>query len=288
MYARGMNIGIKILSVLLIAFLLLVLFLLSRRPIGNYADPQGPFFEGSYAEAQRQFDGRLRVITWNLHYAEKAEQAIEVLKNVPELTDADVLLLQEMDVEGVETIAQGLGYNYVYYPAAIHRYHRKEFGNAILSKWTLSDPAKIVLPNWLPGWLQSRNAARATISVAGREILAYSVHMDTVWMIARWEKTQGEFLVEEVGKGDDMVILGGDFNTWNRSSIALLEKGLGNADLERVSKGSGYTFESSGLRLTLDHLFSGEVLDYQSGVYRQTDVSDHFPVWAELVIDVDK
>ena len=282
-----MSISLKVLGVLLICLLLLVLFMVSRRPIGNYTDPQGPLFKGYYAEEQGEFDGRLRVITWNMHYAEKAEQAIETLENVTELQEADVLLLQEMNVEGVEKIAQRLHYNYIYYPAAIHRQRREEYGNAILSKWTLSEPAKIVLPNWLPGWLQSRNAARAVISLGGREIRVYSVHLDTVWMVARWRETQGEFLTGEVNKADEFIILGGDFNTWNTGSIAMLENGLGKAGLVRVSKGSGYTFDSSGLRLTLDHLFTGEVLDYRSGVYRQTDASDHYPVWAELVIKIE-
>ena len=38
------------------------------------------------------------------------------------------------------------------------------------------------------------------------------------------------------------------------------------------------------MRLTLDHIFSGEVLEYQAGVFRDTDASDHYPVWADMVM----
>jgi endonuclease/exonuclease/phosphatase family metal-dependent hydrolase len=121
--------------------------------------------------------------------------------------------------------------------------------------------------------------------VGDRDILVYSVHLDTTWMIPRWVTTQGQYLVEEVEKGGHFVILGGDFNTWTSGSVAFLENGLEGAGLERLTEGTGYTFESAGLRLTLDHIFSMDGLDYQAGVYRQTDASDHYPLWAEITID---
>jgi endonuclease/exonuclease/phosphatase family metal-dependent hydrolase len=267
-------------------FLLPLLFglAISRRPVGDYSDPENPFYAGYYADSLGSYDGKLLVVAWNLHYAEKLDQAISTLEDVPELQDADVLLLQEMDLEGVETLAQRLHYNYVFYPAAFHRVRKEEYGNAILSKWHLSHPAKIILPNWLPGWLQSRNAARATISVGMTDFLVYSVHLDTVWVVPVWALTQGEFLVELVGNENKFVILGGDFNTWTKGGIAALEKGLGQVGLIRLTRGTGYTFKLSGLRLTLDHIFSGDVLDYRAGVYRQTDASDHYPVWVDLVM----
>lgn len=284
MHVRRQELKILFFAVPLVLLALLFGLAVSRRPIGDFSDPDKPFYEGYYAGAPAKFEGGLLVVAWNLHYAEKLDQAIATLENVPELHDADVLLLQEMDIEGVETLAQRLHYNYVFYPAAFHRVRKEEYGNAILSKWPISHPAKILLPNWLPGWLQSRNAARATISVENTEFLVYSVHLDTVWMVPVWALTQGEFLVEEVGNENKFVILGGDFNTWNPSGIATLERRLSKVGLERLTKRTGYTFESSGMRLTLDHIFSGEVLEYQAGVFRDTDASDHYPVWADMVM----
>jgi len=273
-----------ILAALLALSFLFVLWLYSKRPLKDYSDPGGPFYKGDYAGAPGQFDGALRVVAWNMHYGEKLDQEMQVLENTSELQNADLLLLQEMDAEGVETLARRLGYNYVFYPAAIHRQRREEYGNAVLSKWPLEAPAKVVLPNWLPGWLQSRNAARATISVGDRVILVYSVHLDTVWMLPFWAETQGEFLVEEAAKRGETVIVGGDFNTWTPGSIVSLEAGMGNIGLERLTRGTGYTFVWSGLRLTLDHIFSPGRFTARAGVYRQTDASDHYPLWAEISI----
>lgn len=279
-------------KILPVASLLLVLLaarlLVVRRAIGDYSDPGGPLFEGAYAGEVGNFDGSLRVVTWNLHHAEKLEQAIETLEDGAELRDADILLLQEIDLGGVETIAQRLHYNYIYYPAFFSRRHQEEFGNAILAQWPLSNPDKIVLPNALRGWLESRNSASATILLDGRDINIYSVHLDYSWMLLRRGESQAEFLSRAAGGEDNFIILGGDFNTWIPVSIAILDDRMGKIGLKRLTKGTGYTFEWSGLKLTLDHIFSKAVLEYQAGVYRQTNASDHYPVWAEISLGTKK
>ncbi len=55
--------------------------------------------------------------------------------------------------------------------------------------------------------------------------------------------------------------------------------------LKRLSKGAGYTFEWAAFKFTLDHIYS-TLGDYRSGVYRQTNASDHYPVWADMTIDI--
>lgn len=279
-------------SVFLVALLALlfglVLLGISRRPVGNYSDPAGPLYEGSYADTPAELDGPLKIVVWNLHYGEKLDQAIAALQDTEELREADILLLQEMNSAGVEKLAQDLHYNFVFYPAAMHRQRREEYGNAILSNWPIRDSRKIVLPNWLPGWLQSRNATRAVLEVGEMDISVYSVHLDTTWMIPWWGLPQGGFLAEQVGNRQGLVVVGGDFNTWTPGSIESLESGMQNAGMERLSQGTGYTFVYSGIKLTLDHIFSTQGFDYRAGVYRQTDASDHYPLWAEIKIPISE
>jgi endonuclease/exonuclease/phosphatase family metal-dependent hydrolase len=270
------------LVVLLALFLLFAYYISSRRPIENYPDPDGPTFTGSYAGDPGPFDGNLKVITWNVHFGNEVEKAIETLETVEALRDPDVLLLQEMNVDAVEIIAQQLGYNYVYYPSTIHPRYKKEFGNAILSKWPIKDPQKIVLPNLWFSWFQSRNAARAGVLVGDQEITVYSVHLDTIWMLPSWSTDQAEYLIEDVARQDQFTIVGGDFNSWSPGSIKALEDGFGAAGLLRLSEGTGHTFVASSVKLTLDHIFSSPPADYESGVYRESEASDHFPVWADL------
>ena len=184
-HVRRILLNARILGVLLILVLLLFLIVISRRQVGDYSNQEDPFFAGSFASESGQFDGTLRVVSWNVHYAEHADQLIETLQSAAELRDADVMLFQEIDIEGVETIARRMGYNYVFYPAVFSRRRQEEFGNAILSKWPLKDPGKIILPNAIPGWIETRNASRATITFGDDDILVYSVHLDTTWIIPK-------------------------------------------------------------------------------------------------------
>ena len=272
-----------------VTFLILVLLaaapLISHRALGDYTDPQGPLYEGSYADKGKSFDGSLRVVTWNMFYGDQLEQAIKALEEVPELQDADILLFQEIDAAGVDTIAKRLHYNYVFYPAILDHHRRVEYGDAILSKWPLSNPTKSILPIFIPNWLESRISTSATILVDGKEITVYSTHLDITWMIFRQGESQAEFLSRAAGGKDGAIILGGDFNTWNPVSILNLDEQMEKVGLERLSKGAGYTFEWAGLKFILDHIYSNAALDYQAGVYRHTNASDHYPVWADMSIE---
>ena len=78
---------------LIVAAVLLV----SCGSLRNYDDPEGPKFEGSYADQQTGFDGELKTVTWNISFGEEIEQAILELEGNEALNGADILLLQEMD-----------------------------------------------------------------------------------------------------------------------------------------------------------------------------------------------
>jgi len=260
--------------------LIAMAFLVWRKHIINYTDPKGLLVQGSYANPERQFEGKLRTVTWNLHYGENLDEVITTLEKTDELENADLLLLQEIDAAGVENIARSLRYNFIYFPSVFSRQRQKEYGNAILAKWPLYNAENIKLPNRFPGWLENRYAAKAVINMEGNDIIVFSVHLDVVWM-----KPQGFFLTEEIEKQNDPVILGGDFNTWQPSSIKTLEDGLSSIGLERLTRGTGYTFEAYGAMFILDHIFATESLNHTAGVFDQTKASDHYPIWAEIVIE---
>jgi endonuclease/exonuclease/phosphatase (EEP) superfamily protein YafD len=101
-------------------------------------------------------------------------------------------------------------------------------------------------------------------------------------MLLRRGGSQAQFLSRAAGGEDNFIILGGDFNTWTPVSIAILDDWMSKIGLRRLTEGTGYTFEWSSLKLTLDHIFSKDFLNYRAGVYRQTNASDHYPVWVEL------
>jgi endonuclease/exonuclease/phosphatase family metal-dependent hydrolase len=222
----------------------------------NYPDSNQPFFEGSYAKSAPQFSGSIKVVSWNTNYGEQLDRIIAALTEVEALQNADVLLLQEMDEVSVDLLAQALQYNYVYYPATVHDHHEKNFGNAVLSPWPLSDPHKILLPNSDPDSRQDRIAVRANVWIGDRELATYSVHLEHFWILPSRSDSQVDVLVHRVGKEDGAVIVGGDFNSWSPGSIDLLDELFGEIGLRRVSKGAAPTLETSvGIPLTVDHIF---------------------------------
>ncbi len=109
------------------------------------------------------------------------------------MKEADIILLQEMNEEGVDKIAKSLEYNYVYYPASIHTHHGKNFGNAILTKMQISDSQKIILPYQNPKNGQKRIAVSATILINDYKVLVYSVHTETFWLSSRQRGSQLDY-----------------------------------------------------------------------------------------------
>ena len=61
---------------------------------------------------------------------------------VPCATDADVLLLQEMDAEGTRRVAAALGLSWVYRPAIHHRVTGRDFGEPALAERHLTEQAE--------------------------------------------------------------------------------------------------------------------------------------------------
>jgi endonuclease/exonuclease/phosphatase family metal-dependent hydrolase len=260
-----------------------VLILLAAcQAVQNYPEADGPFFTGSYAETPAKFDGQLKVIAWNIRFGEQVETAIDELGSVPELQGGDILLLQEMDEAGVEAMAQKLKYNYVYFPASLHSHHHKNFGNAILSTWPITAPAKILLPYENPKNGQTRIAVRTTVAIDGMELPVYSAHTETFWLDYDKRMAQVETIIADIDPAWPNVVAAGDFNTLTLASLAEVEQRFGAADLSRAASGAETTFEWNGVGFTTDHIFAKGFAVVESGVWADTAASDHKPVWAVL------
>jgi endonuclease/exonuclease/phosphatase family metal-dependent hydrolase len=249
----------------------------------NYEDSTAPLFEGSYAGLPADFSGKIKIVSWNIKFAEEAAQALTELQEVESLQDADFLLLQEMDETSVDAIARTLGYNYVYYPASVHPETGRNFGNAILSKWPLSQPRKIALPHESPTNGQTRIAVTAVAAVGDLEISVYSIHTETFVLSSEKRLQQTEAIVEQIDEGAAVVIAGGDLNTISQIGVAALEERFAKAGMERAQ--TGVTVIRAGKGFLADHIFvrGGEIA--ASGVWPDTEASDHFPVWLEVVVE---
>src|SRR5829696_3060608 len=113
----------------------------------NYPDPNGPYYSGNFAPENPKPVETLTIVSYNIWFGEDVGQAISEIKEIKSQKELDIILLQEMDEVGTEQIARELQMNYVYVPAAIEPTYDQNFGNAILSRWPMSDPQKLILPH---------------------------------------------------------------------------------------------------------------------------------------------
>jgi len=250
-----------------------------------YTDSEGPYYQGAYCEAGHEFTGSVKVVSYNIKLGKEIDRAISELTGVPELCGADIILLQEMDSEGTEEIARELGYNYVYFPAAIHTKHDREFGNAILTRWPITDSWKLLLPHRDPVRKNRRIAAVATIAVGECEILTYSVHTEMVWLALDRRIAQVDSVIRSVSEIHPHVIIGGDFNTESDHYVGVAEDLFAGAGFVRASRGVGPTAKAgpAGLfDLRFDHIFTRGFSVIDRGKVEDIEASDHLPIWVDL------
>ena len=248
----------------------------------NHDDPEGPIFEGSYVQKPPVYDGSFVVVTYNINLGLETELAAQELQEYEDLREADIILLQEMDDEGTELVARELGYNYVYYPASVHK-HGRNFGNAILAPWPLSQPQKIILPHRAPLSQQMRIAVKAKVNVDDYEIQVFCVHTEVYSATRKHRREQVMAIVNDIGAGDDLVIVGGDFNTVSNRSIKRIVGQFDDIGLVRASKGSRATVVKYGLTPSAaDHIFTRGMAVMDKGRVKHAKASDHFPLWVQL------
>jgi len=243
----------------------------------NYADPLGPRYAGGAPSLPRHGD-TLKVVSFNIQYAEHVERAIALIRQTEALRDPDILLLQEMDELGAQVIADSLDLDYVYYPSRLHAGTRRDFGNAILSRYPMEDDRKIILPHVARVNHSLRTAVGATIRVGDRRIRIYSVHLAT--MAENGPGARREQLAAVLADAEryPVVVLGGDFNSGSVPEIALAR---------------GFAWPTSHLGRTrafwdMDHvLVKGLAVAGSPAVGLVEKVggaSDHKPVWALVLL----
>jgi endonuclease/exonuclease/phosphatase family metal-dependent hydrolase len=253
-----------------------VVLLAACAPATNYEGATQPRYAWAAPPAPDPVPG-LRVVTFNIRYANDVEGALAAIRADDHLRGADVIALQEMDAPGVDAIARGLGLSYVYYPAAVHPGGGKDFGNAVLVRGRILGDGKVFLPHLSRGRGMQRVAVWADVDVDGLLFRAYSLHLSADAEMSRRKRLdQVRALIAHARDLRDPVVVAGDFN--DRGAV-------------------GYAFESAGYEwvsrdlpatvswFTWDHIFARGLrlaaLD-RRGVADPRGSSDHRPVWADL------
>ena len=245
--------------------------------VANYLDPLLPRYVTTDGDA-RDLDPALRVVSFNIEEGRRIGRATLALSTHPELRDADVLVLQEMDARGVAAVAAALRMNSVYYPASRQPRGGPDWGNAILSPWPILDAGKVLLPHRSFPNGRARIAVRATVRLPGGPARVYSVHLDApLGMTPGRRRDQALAVLADAATSPLPVVVAGDFNSHA---------------LGRLFESNGYCWPTKSVGATthgfsFDHVFvrgrCGSPADWTAGVAREVrDASDHRPVWAAL------
>ncbi len=224
----------------------------------------------------------MRVVSWNIELGRNIEQAVVEIRRSVHLRDPDVLLVQEMAPHSVAELADRLGLDFRFAAAASHPKTGTPFGNAVLSSWPMSDVIETPMPHTAPVMGQKRSAASAVLDVHGVEVVAYSVHLETVLLATRHRVAQVRSVAEVTDSQPHPCIVGGDFNTASARSLRNFDAPLHSVGFERVTNPSMKSFRRFGRDFALDHLYVRDLIAQSVGVEMSSTASDHQPVWAEL------
>ncbi|HJS19910.1 MAG TPA: endonuclease/exonuclease/phosphatase family protein, partial [Anaerolineales bacterium] len=190
----------------------------------NYLGQNDPQYTGNFATEHPEPAETLTVVSYNIRYGKDIDQALSELREFRAQKPLDILLLQEMDEAGTEKMARELQLNYVYFPAAIEPATKRNFGNAILSRWPIVDSQKLILPHKSFSHRMHRIATRATIRIHTAELLVYSIHTEPVFTLPQFKVDQYTAVLEDIGDEDKPVIVGGDFNSFTKASVEKVEE----------------------------------------------------------------
>ncbi len=248
----------------------------------NYDDPNGPRYFGHFApplDADEPGLDELVVCTFNIEFGEHVAAAIDELRSDENLSRCNVVLLQEMDWPGARQVAQALALDVVYYPGSVH--HGRDFGNAVLSRWSIVDDEKLILPHRNPTNGRIRIAVNATLDAPFATLTAYSVHGDTPWLGPAARLDQAEAIARDAARFDWPVVVGGDFNTSDPGSVERTVAVFEERDFTWATAEVGPTADNPLGASTIDHVFTSGFSVTSAGTVA-THASDHQPIWVEL------
>jgi endonuclease/exonuclease/phosphatase family metal-dependent hydrolase len=243
--------------------------------------------------------GKLRIVSFNVHYALDVPALAESIRTSATLGDADVFLIQEIEDHQKEgqsrarRLAILLALNFVYAPA-----RRTDDGGthglAILSRYPLEDIEVLPLPQFdLKYNTRRRIALGATVRVGDQSLRVYNLHLDTRINAAQRLEQLRPAVEAALRHCGGQLAVGGDFNTasvrWAWNVVPVFRSNQAAAvDAFMKERGFAAPLEKDGatsnrwLKFRLDALYARGLSATAAGVERGVEVSDHFPVWVEV------
>jgi endonuclease/exonuclease/phosphatase family metal-dependent hydrolase len=223
----------------------------------------------------------------------------------------DILALQEADKETgraggqhvAAKLAREMGVQFVHVGAGIPRgvapeqrewwlnfeeqialHDPGDTGVALLSRVPLDDITRIDLPWHKCAW-RPRLAMGATIDLAGRQVRLFNVHVDPHGPLDN-QHQQVEALLEHAGQYEGASLIMGDFNTLSKQKAVEIRILMESRGYSTPFPTGTPTWRGAGLRFHADWIFVNGLSVKRWGVVRPLNVSDHWPIWAEISLPI--
>ncbi len=153
-------------------------------------------------------------------------------------------------------------------------------GVAILSQIPLADVRRIDLP-WHDCAWRPRLAMGATIDFGEAKLRLFNVHIDPHGPLDNQHQQTEAVLERAAGHVGPSVILG-DFNTLSKKKAVEIRRLMESRGYTTPFQTGTATWRGAGLRFHADWIFVKGVRVKRSGVVKPLNVSDHWPIWAEI------
>jgi endonuclease/exonuclease/phosphatase family metal-dependent hydrolase len=157
-------------------------------------------------------------------------------------------------------------------------------GVALLSYLPVSDVKRIDLP-WHDCAWRPRLAMGGTISAGRDKLRIYNAHVDPHAAVGG-QLEQLEALVAEANSHLGATLILGDFNTLTRKKVVETRTFLESHGYSTPFPSGTPTWRGAGLHLHADWIFTRGAQITQWGVVRPLNVSDHWPIWAEVSLSI--
>lgn len=251
--------------------------------------------------------GRAHTVARNIRIAAEAFSSDQILPR------ADVIALQEADKRTqragghhvARELAEALNTAWVHLPAGIPRglkpvtrqwwldfeepiglYDQGDTGVALLSRLPVSDVTRIDLP-WRDCPWRPRLAMAATVSVGDQELRVVNAHVDPHAAVGG-QLEQLDVLVENAERTSLPTLILGDFNTLSKRKANETRSFMESHGYFTPFPTGTPTWRGAGIRLHADWIFGRGVNISRWGVAKPLDVSDHWPIWAEISLPIPR
>jgi endonuclease/exonuclease/phosphatase family metal-dependent hydrolase len=235
----------------------------------------------------------LKVVSYNIRYrvGDDLQQLVKLLKEDPEIGGAHVIGLQEVDrnkrrtgnVNTARQLAEALGMRYAWAaPPDTDEDGEEETGVAILSVFPLTDVTRILLTHEGPDG-RRRVAVGATVQVGRAPVRVYSVHAETRMPIEK-KVEHWQAVLEDLRLHPDAVgaIVVGDFNTIKGKDVKAARRLFTREGFNTPIPDDQTTWRTFVVKLKLDWLWLRGLEAHASGIDKDVDLSDHWPLWATV------